>query len=160
MKKRYLLPLLLFSGCTVAQTVTVYKARDSLIGMNAVDLARCAGKPDEVMPLDDDEVLLQWNANINGNSGSSAFTVAMPFGVTAKLGAQTGQCHFHASVFRDGTVSAVSFSGPMLADAAAVCSGIVSECLIHPDQTDLPKGYDAFKQFLPSPAPAPAKATH
>jgi hypothetical protein len=153
--------LSLLSGCTVAQTVTVYKARDALIGMNSVDLARCAGKPNEVMALDDDEVLLQWDANISGNSGSSAFTMALPFGATAKLGAQTGQCHFHASVFRDGTVSAVSFSGPVLADAAAVCSGIVSECLVHPDQTELPKGYDAFKAFLPSPTPAaPEKKSH
>jgi hypothetical protein len=167
MKNRFLLPLLLLAGCTVVQTGTVYKARTSLIGISAVDLERCAGIPDQVSVLHEqtppdryDEVLLQWNSNITGNSGSSSFTVGLPFGTTAKFGALTGQCHFHASVFRDGTVSDVSFSGPLLADAASVCSGLVSECMVHPSATTPPAGYDAFAAFLPSASAKSAKPGH
>lgn len=147
------LPVLAFlttlGGCTVAQTVTVHMARTAIVGMNVVDLQGCAGRPDSVTVLDQDELLVQYDSKTSGNAASSAYTIALPFGATIKLGAQTGECHAHFRVFRDGTVAAVSFSGPILADAAAVCSGLVSECLMHPDQTELPKGFDAFVVMAP-----------
>lgn len=141
--------LMVLGGCTVAQTVTVHVARTAIVGTNVIDLMGCAGKPDSVTALDADELLVQYDEKTVGNASSSTYTIALPFGMTVKLGAVTGECHAHFRVFRDGTVAAVGFSGPILADAAAVCSGLVSECLMHPDQTQLPKGYDAFVAMAP-----------
>jgi hypothetical protein len=147
-----LLALLTLGGCTVAETVTVMRARDALVGMNVVDLMGCAGIPDKVVQTTDAEILLQYDTKTTASTNGSSLTEALPFGLTAKFGEDSGECHFHARVFRDGTVAAVSFSGPMISDAAAICSGMVSECLMHPDQTELPKGFDAMKALLPAKA--------
>ena len=143
--------LLALGGCTVAETATVYKARQALLGASVVDLIACAGVPAHVLQTTTDELLMQWDDTVAASSGGSSLTLTA-FGFTGKLGGTSGQCHFHARILRDGTVAGISFSGPALADAAAICSGMVSECLIHPDQTELPKGYDAMETFLPKAA--------
>ena len=131
-----ILAALLVTGCAAQ----VYRSRTALIGMNAVDLVACAGVPSQTMRNGPDEVLLQWDEK--PDAGSAWLVLPTPFG-TAKLGAPA-DCHFHARVLRDGTVAGVSFSGPSIADDAGACSGLIAECYVHPDQTPIPKGYDAF----------------
>lgn len=158
MKIRILLALasLALSGCTIAETATVYKARTELIGTNIVDLISCAGLPAKPpLLVEPDEMIVEWEETIAANAGTTTFTMQLPFGMTAKLGTPSGQCHFDALVFRDGLVANVGFNGPALADNASVCSGLVSECLMHPNQTELPKGFDAIKQLMPSTASTP-----
>ena len=146
-----ILAALLLSGCGAAETITVHDARQAMLGRNVVDVMACAGIPDRpALQTAPDELLLQYDYKATASVGSSSFSVTLPFGFGAKLGAASSECHMHLRVLRDGTVAGVSFSGPALADVNGVCSGMVSECVIHPDQTALPAGYDAIKTLLPS----------
>lgn len=136
--------VLLLTGCSA---ITVQEARDALLGTTAPDLLACAGVPDKVQKLSADELLIEYDRPAD-NAALFSLNVATMAGIA--VGRQ-GACHFHARILRDGTVSGVSFSDTSFSFAGPQgdCQALVAECVNHPDQTQLPPGYDVFSILLP-----------
>jgi hypothetical protein len=66
-----------------------------------------------------------------------------------------GACQAHFRVLRSGEVSGVSYSGTDVSYFApdSACQALVKECVLHPDRTGIPPGYDAF-DYMPKPMKA------
>jgi hypothetical protein len=140
---RSLALLLMLSACSSYQ---VHKARQDILGMNAPDLLACAGVPDKVQQLSDNELMIEYDRAADNGSLLSikALTLA-----DISIG-RSGACHAHFRILRDGTVSGVSFSGTSFSFSGPYgdCASLVKECVNEPDQTQLPPGYDVFSILM------------
>lgn len=140
--KRILVFALLLSACSV---YTVRDAREAILDMNLPDLLACAGIPQGVQKISNDELLVQYS--YKPASGSLVSIKALTL-FDLSLGREP-QCDARFRVLRDGTVSGVSFGQTDMSALNSSCSKLVAECVINPDQTELPKDYDAFAILLP-----------
>ncbi len=136
--------LLILEGCSA---ITVQQARDALLGMTAPDLLACAGVPDKIQQISADELLVEYDRPAD-NAALFSLNIATMAGIAV---GREGACHFHARILRDGTVSGISFSDTSFSFSGPEgdCQGLVAECVNHPDQTQLPHGYDVFSVLLP-----------
>jgi len=145
-----LLAVLLLSGCGLAATHEARSPSGVLIGGNVVDLVDCAGMPDKTQQTESDQMAMQWSVSSN----TPAFQATLALVGSIQIG-DAGSCKMVATVLRDGTVADVAFPGAtasLTGGPYASCEQIVGECLLHPDSTGLPKGYDAIAMFLPGSA--------
>lgn len=145
---RNILALLLVSGCS---TMVAHSSRDKLLGMSAPDLVACAGKPDDIMQTKPDVLVAEWAPKTTSSSSKSSGVSFSILGTSLTVTPPVESCHMQATILRDGTVAAVALSSTTgVLDDDGSCAQLVAECVFHPDDTGLPKGYDAFLYFLPT----------
>jgi hypothetical protein len=135
--------LLMLTSCSV---YTVHDARQAMLDTPLSDLLACAGIPQGVQKLSDNELLVQYQYKPANGALMSLKILTV---VDASFGREPA-CDARFRVLRDGTVSGVSFGQTELSSLNSSCSKLITECVINPDQTDLPKWYDAFAILLPS----------
>ncbi len=138
------------SGCGAMQT---YQARtatneDSLVRRGIWDVLPCLGipAPDHRQRITDDLLLLQYDYS---NSDAGMTIEVLTFGV--KIGGP-GQCKLVLEVERRGTIYDAAFPQAHVAGLgpdSAACGALVAECIKHPNNTERPAGYDAFRFLLP-----------
>lgn len=135
----------LLMGCSEYATRQARDPYGTLIGMSMPDLISCAGVPDHIQQLDENQAVLQWDYK----SEQPAFKATITILGSIEVG-NAESCKLVARVLRDGTTADVAFPGSnttLTGGPHAGCSNIISECLSHPSTTQTSKNYDAF-QYL------------
>ena len=131
-----------FCGFPSVRKSKVRKLGQAILGMSAPDLLACAGVPDRVQQLSDNELMVQYDRAADNGSLLSVKALNL---ADISLG-RSGACHAHFRILRDGTVSGVSFSGTTFSFSGPYgdCASLIRECVEQPDRTQLPPGYDVF----------------
>ncbi|MFZ6765114.1 hypothetical protein [Pseudoroseomonas sp. WGS1072] len=126
----------MLAGCSSQGAQVAREARQSLVGMKAVDLQACAGIPKRTLKLEDGSELLSYeqaNANVGG------FDMTLPLVGGFKVAGSGSYCH---AIFRiaQGRVIGLNYTGDNddLAGRDGVCAPIVRGCLRSPEPAVVP----------------------
>jgi hypothetical protein len=133
--RHLLLPLLLI-GCSSSGAEIAREARQSLVGMRAVDLQACAGIPNRTLLLADGSEMLSYeqaNANVGG------FNLTLPMVGGFRMAGSGSYCH---AIFRvaQGRIIGLNYTGDNddIMGQEGVCAPIVRGCLRYPEPAIVP----------------------
>lgn len=138
MRFLFLLSLILLSSCA---GVPASESETKLVGYTLPDILSCAGKPDQSVAINHDDVIIEYEQNTPVQPN---FNIGGIYGVSLGLGG-IGTCKMVVRV-HDGYVGSIHYTGPSwtVAGLKSACTPMIKSCYSRSDHTQLDKDYDQF----------------